>query len=110
MASKGVGPVVASQNYVQTPIILNAKDILPQGLLQGKNYKVEGKVRNDGLINMYHLSTNYGPLAVEGTKVEDRADPRVNDGRADIFQERIQTCFELPRSCLEAYDASEFMV
>lgn len=67
MASKGVGPVVATQDYVQTPIILNAKDILPQDLLQGENYKVEDKVRNDGLINTYHLSTNYGLLAVEST-------------------------------------------
>jgi len=56
-----------SKDYVQPPITLSAKDVLPKDLLQGENYRVEDKVKNDGLINAYSLSTNYGPLTVEST-------------------------------------------
>jgi hypothetical protein len=63
----GVRPGIASQDYQQTPIILNAKDVLPKTLLKGENYQVEDEVKNDGLINTYQLSTDYGPLTVEST-------------------------------------------
>jgi hypothetical protein len=49
------------------PVVLQAKDVLPKTLLKGKNYRVEGNVQNDGLINTYRLTTDYGPLRVEST-------------------------------------------
>jgi len=61
------GSTSASQNYAQTPIILDAKDVLPHNMLQGENYKVTDEVRNDGFINTYKLTTSYGPLTVEST-------------------------------------------
>ena len=67
MAFIWVGSVAASQDYEQTPIILHAKGILPKALLKGENYQVVDEVRNDGLINTYQLTTNYGPLKVEST-------------------------------------------
>jgi hypothetical protein len=57
----------ASQEFTQPPIHLEAKEVLPRSLLQGKNYKVENQVTNDGLINVYQLTTDYGPLTAEST-------------------------------------------
>lgn len=56
-----------SKAYMQAPVILKAKDVLSNDLLQGENYKVDDKVINDGLINTYQLTTDYGPLTVEST-------------------------------------------
>jgi hypothetical protein len=56
-----------SKDYGQLPITLKAKGFLPVDLLQRENYRVEDTVENDGLINTYHLSTNYGPLTVVST-------------------------------------------
>ena len=54
-------------DYQERPLSINAADVLPRNLLQGENYKVEDKVSNDGLINTYRLSTDYGPLKAEST-------------------------------------------
>jgi hypothetical protein len=56
-----------ASEYTQPPVILDAQNVLPKNLLQGENYKVEAKVKNDGLINNYQLTTDYGPLTVEST-------------------------------------------
>lgn len=56
-----------SKDYAQLPVTLSAKNVLPENLLQGENYRIEDKVENDGFINTYHLSTDYGPLTVEST-------------------------------------------
>ena len=61
--------VAASQNYRQTPIILEAKDVLPKDLLQGENYKVENEVKNDGIFNTYKVNTDYGPITVESDSI-----------------------------------------
>jgi hypothetical protein len=63
----GAGSEAASQDYSEEPIILDAKRVLPQNLLRGKNYRVNDKVANDGILNIYTLATDYGPLRVEGT-------------------------------------------
>jgi len=55
------------EEYTTTPIVLQAKDVLPVALLAGKNFKVDDTVQNDGLINVYQLTTDYGPTAAEGT-------------------------------------------
>lgn len=60
-------PAAQAAEYTQPPVTFNAQDVLPKALLQGENYKVEDKVKNDGLINIYHLATDYGPLTVEST-------------------------------------------
>jgi len=57
----------AVQVEVQPPIFLNAAEVLPGELLRGSNYTVEQKVVNDGLINTYTLTTDYGPTTVEST-------------------------------------------
>ncbi len=54
-------------DYLQIPVILNAKDVLPKDILQGENYQIDYIVKNDGFINTYQLDTDYGPLEVEST-------------------------------------------
>jgi hypothetical protein len=61
--------VFASQDLKQTPIILEAKDLLPPDLLQGENYKIENKVFNDGVFNTYQLNTDYGQITVESDSI-----------------------------------------
>ena len=65
--SAGLIVAAESKDYIQAPIILNAKDALSKDLLQGENYQIDDKVRSDGLINTYQLTTDYGPLTVEST-------------------------------------------
>jgi hypothetical protein len=60
-------PAVGAEEYMQPPVTINAQDALPQNLLKGGNYKIEDKVENDGLINTYQLTTDYGPLKVVST-------------------------------------------
>jgi hypothetical protein len=60
-------PAIGAEEYMQPPVTLNAQDALPQNLLKGGNYKIEDKVKNDGLINTYQLTTDYGPLKVVST-------------------------------------------
>ena len=57
----------AAAEYQQTPVLLKAGDELPKDILKGENYQVGGEVRNDGLINIYQLTTDYGPLTAEST-------------------------------------------
>lgn len=54
-----------SADFVKTPVILKAKEVLPEKLLKGKNFIVEERVENDGFINTYQLTTNYGSLKAE---------------------------------------------
>lgn len=60
-------PAAQSDEYMQPPVNLNAQETLPQNLLKGGNYKVEGKVKNDGFMNQYTLNTDYGTSKVEST-------------------------------------------
>jgi hypothetical protein len=69
VALLGTTFVSASQDYMQTPIILKAKDILPQDLLQGENYKIKNEVKNDGIFNTYQLDTDYGQITVESDSI-----------------------------------------
>ena len=60
-------PTAMSQNFERTPIVLLAAGVLPKDLLIGPNYRIRDNVINDGIINIYELNTNYGPLRVEST-------------------------------------------
>jgi hypothetical protein len=50
-----------------TPIILKASQVLPGNILSGPGYQIEPSVENDGFVNIYRLTTDYGPLRVEST-------------------------------------------
>ncbi len=58
---------MAEQEKEIVPIRLKAQDILPDTTIHGTNYTIESAVFNDGLINTYNLTTDYGPTTVEST-------------------------------------------
>jgi hypothetical protein len=51
------------------PITLKASQVLPTDLLKGTNYTVKESVKNDGLFNIYEVTTDYGPLTAQSTAV-----------------------------------------
>jgi hypothetical protein len=63
----GDGSVAAFQDYEQTPIFLDAKDVLAGTVLKGQNYQVVGQVKNDGLINTFQVKTDHDEFTVEST-------------------------------------------
>jgi hypothetical protein len=54
------------------PVSLNAEKLLPAKQLMGENFKVDADVKNDGLINLCTLNTDYGRF-----KIESAAGPRI---------------------------------
>ena len=56
-----------TKEFIEPPITLNAKDVLLTDLLQGENSKVNDNVKNDGLVNTYHVTKDDGLLTVEST-------------------------------------------
>lgn len=55
--------------FQKLPITLKASEQVPKNVLTGPNYQIEANVKNDGFINTYRLTTDYGPLKVEGTSL-----------------------------------------
>ena len=53
----------------KVPIVLKAVEVVPQNVMKGPNYQIEQKVINDGFVNTYRLTTDHGPLKVEGTSL-----------------------------------------
>ena len=56
----------ASESYTQTPLKLKASEVLPAGVLKGLNYQVDEDVVNDGLINIYSITSDFGEFEAEG--------------------------------------------
>jgi hypothetical protein len=61
------GTHLYAADYATPPIILKSQNILPPDQLKGRNFHVDTKVRNDGLVNFYRLDTDYGGLSAEST-------------------------------------------
>jgi hypothetical protein len=55
--------------FQKVPITLKAAAVVPKDVMNGPNYQIEQKVKNDGFINTYRMTTDYGPLKVEGTSL-----------------------------------------
>ncbi len=55
--------------FQKIPITLKASEQVPENLLLGPNYRIEADVKNDGFVNTYRLTTDHGPLKVEGTSL-----------------------------------------
>lgn len=58
---------MGESGVVTPPIVLNVTDILPEAMIKGHNYTIDNDVQNDGLINTYRLTTDYGLTTVEST-------------------------------------------
>ena len=55
--------------FQKVPITLKASEQVPKDVLTGPNYQIDANVINDGFINIYQLTTDYGPLKVESTSL-----------------------------------------
>ncbi len=73
--------------FQKVPITMKASEQVPKNLLKGPNYRIEANVKNDGFINTYQLTTNYGPLKVEGTSLLME---RINELKALSHMEEIE--------------------
>jgi hypothetical protein len=76
-----------AEEYAQPPIILKASNVLSKDQINGVNYKVDGKVINDGLINTYQIKTDYGTITAEGTT---ELMIRINEMKALKIMEKIE--------------------
>ena len=73
--------------FQKVPIMMKASEQVPKNLLKGPNYRIEANVKNDGFINTYQLTTNNGPLKVEGTSLLME---RINELKALSHMEEIE--------------------
>ena len=73
--------------FQKVPITLKASEQVPKNVLTGPNYRIEANVKNDGFINTYRLTTNYGPLKVEGTSLLME---RTNELKALFHMEEVE--------------------
>jgi hypothetical protein len=71
----------------KVPIMFKASEVLPKDVITGPNYQIEQKVQNDGFINTYRLTTDYGPLKVEGTSLLME---RTNELKALSHMEQVE--------------------
>jgi hypothetical protein len=53
----------------KTPIMLKANEMVPKDVFAGPNYQIAPDVQNDGFINTYRLTTDFGPLKIESTSL-----------------------------------------
>ncbi len=63
-----LGPGQAAQAQVQHEVPQNrsAKDILPQGMLRGPNYRIQDVVVADGYMHRWTVKSDFGPFEVDG--------------------------------------------
>lgn len=67
LVAGGAGPgVLAAQDAYETPPVLKASEILPAEALTGDHFKVASEVINDGVMNHYVVTTEYGEFAAYG--------------------------------------------
>ncbi len=70
-----------------TEATLKASEVLPAEWRSGSNFQVRENVVNDGLINTYYLTTDYGPCTVESTALLAK---RISELRALAQIEQIK--------------------
>lgn len=82
-----VGNPSFSQDFQKVPIMFKASEVLSQQWLQGPNFTVKETVKNDGVVSIYELDTNYGPLTVESSVLLLK---RIHELRAIHKMEQLQ--------------------
>jgi hypothetical protein len=84
------------------PITLKASQVLPTDLLKGTNYTVKEAVKNDGLFNIYEVTTDYGPLTAQSTAVLMQ---RISELRALAAMEEINQAGKFGEGLVEGVKA-----
>lgn len=68
-AITGLVSQAGAAEFVQTPVVLEAGQVFPADQLAGANYRINDKVYNDGMLNFFTLSTDYGVMNAESETV-----------------------------------------
>lgn len=58
---------VAAQQRYESPAVLSASRILPAELLSRPNHRVQERVINDGIVNIYKIDSKFGPFDAVST-------------------------------------------
>ncbi len=76
---------MAAQPGFESLPVLSASKILPPELLSGPNHRVQEKVKNDGIVNIYTIDSRFGTFSDGGHG------PAQGYERIRRFLERIRT-------------------
>ena len=60
-------PAVSAQQRYESAAVLSASKILPPELLSGKNHRVQERVTNDGIVNIYKVDSKFGTFDAVST-------------------------------------------
>lgn len=55
--------------FVRAPLVFDASKVLPADTLAGPNYRINDKVYNDGMLNLFTITTDYGVMNAESETV-----------------------------------------
>ena len=93
----------SENSFIQIPLQLKASNILSDTQIKGSNYQIDDAVINDGLINLYTFTSEYGEIEAEGT---GELHMRIDEFRAisvmeemdrqEIFGEALTTRLKAP--------------
>ncbi len=93
----------SENSFIQIPLQLKASNILSDTQIKGSNYQIDDAVINDGLINLYTFTSEYGEIEAEGT---GELHMRIDEFRAisvmeemdrqEIFGEALTTGLKAP--------------
>src|SRR5688572_9637224 len=60
-------PPVAAQQRYEPAAVLSASKILPPEILSGPNHRVQERVTNDGIVNIYKVDSRFGTFNAVST-------------------------------------------
>jgi len=60
-------PPVAAQQRYEPAAVLSASKILPPEMLSGPNHRVQERVTNDGIVNIYKVDSRFGTFNAVST-------------------------------------------
>jgi hypothetical protein len=80
-------------------LTLKASDLLPSELLAGPNFKVDEKVENDGFLNVYLVSSQWGELTVTSTPLLEK---RIHELNAMAEMEKLKGTEEFRNGVAQA--------
>lgn len=94
-------PLLRAQS--SEPGSVRTADFLPSGAMRGNNYSVAETARNDGLINTYQITTDFGVVTVESTALllkrlnELRAIERIGQlKKSDVYTNALKNSIAAP--------------
>lgn len=103
-------PALAQQTYESLPA-LSATRILPAELLSGPNHRVQERVTNDGIVNIYRIDSKFGTFTAVSTAM---LRVRINEinamDRMDKLKGTKEYADSLKASGLDALVAAKDMV